>query len=64
MSCQKFVTSLLSFQCMANLEQYRTRIPDGYFAKLIFSLIKTFYLTKTKNRTKKTTYMFVLTCQI
>ena len=29
------------------------RIPDAWSVKLIFSLIVDFYLTKNKNRTKK-----------
>ena len=46
-SCQKIVTSLSFFGFMANLEQSRTRIPDAK------SVIVTFYLTKSENRTKK-----------
>ena len=52
-SCRKIVTSLSSFQFMANLEQSGGWIPDAESTKLIFSLIVTFYLTKTENRTKK-----------
>ena len=44
-SCREIVTSLSFFQFIANLEQ---SVP-----KLTFSLIVTFYLTQTKNRTKK-----------
>ena len=40
------------FQFMANLEQFGSRIPDAESVKLIFSLIVTFYITKTENRTK------------
>ena len=42
--------SLSFFQFMANLEQYGSRIPG---VTLTFSLIVTFYLTKTENGTKK-----------
>ena len=52
-SCQKIVTSLSFFGFMANLEQSRTRIPDAKSVKLTFSVIVTFYLTKSENRTKK-----------
>ena len=38
---------------MANLEQSGTRMLDVYSVKLTFSLIAIFYLTKTKNKTKK-----------
>ena len=41
------------FQFMANLEQFGSRILDAESVKLIFSLIVTFYITKTENRTKK-----------
>ena len=37
---------------MVNLEQSGSRIPDAKSAKLIFSLIVTFHLEKTENRTK------------
>ena len=53
MSCWKIVTSLSFFQFMANLEQSGSQIPDAESAKLMFSLIVTFYLTKSENRTKK-----------
>ena len=42
----KILTSLLSFQFS---EQSGSRIPDSQPVKLIFSLIVTFYLTKTEN---------------
>ena len=51
-SCRKIVTSLLFFQFTANLEQSRNRIPDAQSVKLLFSLIGTFHLTKSENRTK------------
>ena len=40
---------------MVNSEQSRSRIAEAQSVKLIFSLIVTFYLTKTKteNRTRK-----------
>ena len=54
-ACQKIVISLSFFQFMVNSEQSRSRIAGAQFVKLTFSLIVTFYLTKTKteNRTKK-----------
>ena len=51
--CQKFVTSLSCFVFSANLEQSGGRIPDTKSAKFMFSLIVTFCLAKTENRTKK-----------
>ena len=39
---------------MVTLEQFGSRIPEEWYAKLTFSLIVTFYLPKTENRTKKT----------
>ena len=45
-SCQKVVTSLPFFQFTANLEQ------SAQSVKLTFSLIVTFYLTKTESRNK------------
>ena len=53
MSCRKIVTSLSFFGFLANLEQSGGRIPDTESAKVMFSVIVTFYLTKTENRTKK-----------
>ena len=53
MSCWKIVTSLSFFQFMAILEKSGSQIPDAESAKLMFSLIVTFYLIKTENRTKK-----------
>ena len=51
--CQKIAT-LLSFSgFLANLEQSGGRIPKTESAKVIFSVIVTFCLTKTLNRTKK-----------
>ena len=53
MSLQKIVTLLLFFEFLANLEQSGGRIPDTESAKVMFSVIVTFFLTKTENRTKK-----------
>ena len=52
-SCRKIVTSLSFFGFLTNLEQSGGRIPDTESAKVMFSVIVTFYLTKTENRTKK-----------
>ena len=41
------------FGFLTNLEQSGDRIPDTEAAKIIFSVIVTFFLTKTENRTKK-----------
>ena len=38
---------------MDNLEQSGSRMLDVYSVKLTFSLIATFYLTKTKSKAKK-----------
>ena len=46
--CRKIVTSLSFFRFLANLEQYRSRIPDARSIKLTFSLTATFYLQKLK----------------
>ena len=46
----EIVTSLQIFQFTVNLEQSECQVPD---AKLMFSLIVIFYLTKTENRTNK-----------
>ena len=51
-SCQKIVTSLSFFGFMASLKLSGSWILDAQYVKLIFSLIGSFYLTKTKNRTK------------
>ena len=52
-SCRQIMTSLSSLRFMANLQKSGTRIPDAQSVKLRFSLVVTFYLTKTENRTKK-----------
>ena len=61
-SCQEIVMSLLFFQFTANLEQFRSRIADALSVKLVFSLIVTFYLTETENRTKKSLKQFSHYC--
>ena len=48
-SCRKIVTPLSFFGFLANLEQSRARIPDIESAKVMFSVIVTFCLTKTEN---------------
>ena len=52
-SCRKIVTSLSFFGFLANLEHSRGRILDPESAKVMFSVIVAFCLTKTGNRTKK-----------
>ena len=52
-SYRKIMTSLSFFGFLANLEQSGGRIPDTESAKVMFSVIVTFCLTKTENRTKK-----------
>ena len=52
-SCREIVTSLSFFGFLANLEQSGGWIPDTESAKVMFSVIGTFCLTKTENRTKK-----------
>ena len=42
---------IVIFRFLPNLEQSGGRIPES--AKVMFSVIVTFYLTKTENRTKK-----------
>ena len=49
----KIVTSLSFIWFLTNLEQSGGRIPDIQSAKVMFSVIVTFYLTKIKNRAKK-----------
>ena len=40
-------------ESMANLYRSRIRIPDVLYVKRTFSLIVTFYLSKSESRTKK-----------
>ena len=49
----EIVTSLSFFGFLVNLEQSRGRIPETGSAKVMFSGIVTFCLTKTENRTNK-----------
>ena len=58
MSCREIMTSLIFFEFLANLEQSGGRIPDTESAKVIFSVIETFFLTKTANRTKRSLSQF------
>ena len=51
--CWQIVMPLSFFRFMVNLEQSGSRIPDAQSVKLRFSIIATFYRTKTENRTKK-----------
>ena len=44
---------IVIFQIFVHLEQSRNKIPDTESAKVMFSVIVTFFLTKTENRTKK-----------
>ena len=43
---------------LCNPEQSRSPIPDGWSAKLTFSSIVAFYLTKTENKPKKSQTQF------
>ena len=52
-SCRKIVTSLSFFEFLVNLEHSGGWIPDTESAKVMFSVIVTFCLSKTENRTKK-----------
>ena len=52
-SFRKIMRSLSFFGFLVNLEQSGGRIPDTESAKVMFSVIVTFCLTKTENRTKK-----------
>ena len=44
---------IVIFQILANLEQSEGRIPDTESARVMFSLMVTFFLTETENRPKK-----------
>ena len=52
-SYRRILTALSFFQFLANLQQSGSRILDAQSVKLIYSLIVTFYLAKTANKTKK-----------
>ena len=43
---------IVIFRSMAKLEHSGSQIPDAQSVKLTFSLVVTFYLTKTESRTK------------
>ena len=45
---------------MTNLEQSGSWIPDAWSVKPKFSLIVTFYLTKTENRSEKSNTALIL----
>ena len=53
MSYWEIKTSRSFFRLMSYLEKSRSRMPEAYSLKLTVSLTVIFYLTKTKNRTKK-----------
>ena len=57
-SYRETVTSLSFFEFLANLEQSGGRLMDTESAKVMFSVIGTFCLTKTENRTKNLYYSF------
>ena len=52
-SCRKIATSLPFFEFLYNLEQSGGRIPDTESAKVMSSVIVTFFLAKTERKTKK-----------
>ena len=45
-------SAIVFFQFMPNLQPSRSRLPNAWSIKLTFSLIMTFDLAKTENRTK------------
>ena len=49
----EYYDAIVIFWILSNLEQSRGRIPDTESAKVMFSVIATYCLTKTENRTKK-----------
>ena len=55
------MTSLSFFRFMAGLEQFGGRIPNAWSRILNLSLITTFSLTKTENRTKKSLILSKIT---
>ena len=57
--CRQIVTS---FQFMDNLQPPGGRIPDAWSIKHTFSLITSFYLTKTENWTKKSLTLLPYYC--
>ena len=50
--CQTMMSSLI-FSFMADLELSGSQIPDAWSVILSFSLIATFYFTKTENKNKE-----------
>ena len=52
-SCRKIVTTLSFFGFLTNLKQSGSRIPNTESSKVMLSVVVTFCLTKTENRTKK-----------
>ena len=51
-SCQKIMTSLSFLGFLSNLEQSGGQIPDTKSAKVLFSVIKTFFFPKMKTELK------------
>ena len=49
----KIVTYCLFFGYLANWEQFGAQISDTESSKVMFAVRAIFFLTKTKNRTKK-----------
>ena len=58
--CWQIMASSLFFWFIANLENFGSGIPDAWSVILRFSLIATFYLTKTENRTKHSFLSLIL----
>ena len=52
--CQQIMTPSSLLLLIVDLEQSGIRIPDAQSIILTFSIIGTFYLTKTENKTKTT----------
>ena len=61
-SCWKIVTSLSFLEFLTKLKQSGGRILDTESATVMFSIIVTFCLTKTENRTKKPLTQFSHYC--
>ena len=61
-SCRKIATSLSFFEFLANLEQSRGWILDKESTKVVFSVIVTFCLTKTENKSKKSLTQLLHCC--
>ena len=56
------MTSFSFFRFMADLDQSESRIPGAWSIIRKFSLVATFYLTKTDNRTKKSLAQLTYYC--